>query len=443
MQPKRSWTGLVLAILVVFISLTPQLRSFYSMPSLLKIGVGEQLGIHLPLPPYLSNQLKVEVSTNPKDLLDLKTGTVSLNSFLQETTGLVATKPGEASIRLKLFGLIPVKNMDVDVVPRIELVPGGHAIGILLKAQGVTVVGFAPVIDENGKEHNPGRDGGLAIGDVIEKVNGIPVSTDEETARLIHLAGKKKKPVSLAIRRDNKQLTMQVNPVMCKDTKRFRIGAYIRDSAAGVGTLTFYDPKTKIYGALGHIIADGEVNRQIAQGEGKIVSASILGINQARRGQPGEKIGTFHQSDKGIIEGDIRKNTNYGIFGFLKTPLENEIYREPLPVAFAHQVKTGPAEVLTVVEGDKIERFSVEIVRINPHQTTNGKNLLINITDPRLLEVTGGIVQGMSGSPIIQDGYLVGAVTHVLVNEPTKGYGILAEWMLTETGILEQAQEAA
>lgn len=442
MQPKRSWAGIVLAILVVFMSLTPQFRSFYSMPELLKIGVGEQLGINLQLPSYLSNQLKVEVSANPNDLLDLKAETASLKNFLQETADLVATKPGEASIKFKLFGLIPVKNLDVDVIPRINLVPGGHAIGILLKTQGVTVVGFSPVVDETGQEHTPGQDGGLETGDVIERINGISVATDQETAKLIHQAGKKKKPVILDVRRGNKQLTITIKPVMCKDTKRFRIGVYIRDSAAGVGTLTFYDPATLVYGALGHVIADVEVNRHIAQGEGKIVNASILGINQARRGQPGEKIGTFSNGGK-RIDGDIRKNTNYGIFGFLKTPVKNEIYQEPVPVAFAHQVKPGPAEILTVVEGDKIERFSVEIVRINPHKMTNGKNLLINITDPRLLKLTGGIVQGMSGSPIIQNGYLVGAVTHVLVNEPSKGYGILAEWMLTETELLDKAKETA
>lgn len=397
----------------------------------------------MPLPPYLSSQLKVEVSTNPKDLLGLQGKAAPLSRFLEEASGLVATKPGEANIKFKLFGFIPVKDMDVDVVPRIELVPGGHAIGILLKSQGVTVVGFAPVIDEKGREHNPALGGGLVKGDVIEKVNGTPVVTDEETASLIHQAGKKKKPVQLEIRRGDEHLTLQIDPVLCKDTQRYRIGAYIRDSAAGVGTLTFYDPETKLYGALGHMIADVEVNRHIAQGQGKIVNASILCINQARRGQPGEKIGTFHHAEKGLIEGDIRKNTNYGIFGFLKTPVVNELYREPLPVAFAHQVKPGPAEILTVLEGDKIERFSVEIVKVNPQKTTNGKNLLINITDPRLLEITGGIVQGMSGSPIIQNGYLVGAVTHVLVNEPSKGYGILAEWMLTETGLLEKTKEAA
>lgn len=442
MQPKRSWTGIVLAVMVVFISLTPQFRSFYSMPELLKIGVGEQFGINLQLPSFLSNQMKVEVSANPHDLLDLKAQTAPLNDILQENRGLVATKPGEASIKFKLFGLIPVKDMEVDVIPRIELIPGGHAIGILLKTEGVTVVGFSPVIDEAGKEHMPGQDGGLETGDIIQKVNGIPVSTDEETAKLIHQAGKKKKPVILNVQRGNKQLTMKITPILCKDTKRFRIGVYIRDSAAGVGTLTFYDPATQVYGALGHVIADVEVNRHIAQGEGRIVDASILGINQARRGQPGEKIGTFSNGEKGI-EGDIRKNTNYGIFGFLKKPINNEIYQKPLPVAFAHQVKPGPAEILTVVEGDKIERFTVEIVRVNPHKMTNGKNLLINITDPRLLKLTGGIVQGMSGSPIIQNGYLVGAVTHVLVNEPSKGYGILAEWMLTETDLLNKAKEAA
>jgi stage IV sporulation protein B len=202
-----------------------------------------------------------------------------------------------------------------------------------------------------------------------------------------------------------------------------------------VGTLTFFEPNTLIYGALGHVIADAETSQQIAQGEGKIINASIQGIQQARRGQPGEKIGIF--TDSQIILGDIQKNTQAGIFGVLKSRLDNELYPHPLPVAFAHQVETGPARMLTVVDQEKIESFAIEITKIVPQRLPSGKNLVIQITDPRLLSLTGGIVQGMSGSPIIQKNRLVGAVTHVFVNEPTKGYGILAEWMLMETDLLQ------
>lgn len=441
MPQRRPLLGIVLAILVVLISFSPQFKSFYSMPTFLKLGVGEELGINLKLPTCLADKLKVEVDSNPKDLLNLTNTSNNLSNFLQAGTCPIAVKPGEANLKLKLFGFIPVKNVNVDVQPRIELVPGGHAIGILLKTQGVTVIGFAPVKDETGEEHMPGEEAGLMVGDIIETVNGTPVVTDEETAKIIDNMGSKGKPIALEIKRGNQQKKLMVNPVKCRDTNRYRIGLYIRDNAAGVGTLTFYHPETQVYGALGHVIADVEINRQIAHGDGKIVNAAIQGIHQARRGQPGEKIGTFENS--GTIFGDIRKNTNFGIFGFMNRPIKNDIYRKPLPVAYGHQVKLGPAEILTVIEGNKIEKFSIEIEKINPQRLSHGKNLVIKITDPRLLEVTGGIIQGMSGSPIIQNGYLVGAVTHVLVNEPSRGYGILAEWMLTETDLIKDAKEAA
>lgn len=441
MPQRRSIIGIVLAVLVIFISFSPQLRSFYSLPALLQVGVGDQLGLDLNLPSYLTNTLQVEIDAHPIDVLTFEEKHNSLANFLQPDMAPMAAKPGQANLKLKLFGLIPVKNVNVDVKPRIELIPGGHAIGILLKTQGVTVIGFAPVKDEKGKEHLPGEQAGLMVGDTIEAVNGIPVATDEETATLIDQLGRKGKPIILDIKRGNLKQKLAMVPVKCHDTNRYRIGLYIRDSAAGVGTLTFYHPETQVYGALGHVIADVEINRQIGAGEGKIVNASIQGIHQARRGQPGEKIGSF-QGSQGVF-GDIRKNTNYGIFGTINRPIKNDFYRNPLPVAYGHQVQVGPAEMLTVIEGNKIERFSIEIEKINPQRLANGKNLLIKITDPRLLKVTGGIIQGMSGSPIIQNGYLVGAVTHVLVNEPSRGYGILAEWMLTETDLMEYAKEAA
>lgn len=440
-RTRRSLTGIVLAILVVFMSLTPQMRSFYSLPAFFKLGVGDELGIDLQLPAYLLNKFKVEINANPSDLINFERYSNDLSSFLFSNPSHVVTKPGEANLKLKLFGLIPIKEVNVDVVPRLELIPGGHAIGILLKTDGVTVIGFSPVKDQNGKQHLPAKEAGLEIEDTIVAIEGITVTTDEETARLIDSFAQQKKLIQLDIQRGNKQIKISIKPVLCKETKRYRIGLYIKDSAAGVGTLTFYDRETQVYGALGHVIADVDINRQIAKGEGKIVNASIQGIHQARRGQPGEKVGTF-ESDKGIF-GDIRKNTNYGIFGFLDVVLQNEHYREPIPVAFAQQVNPGPAEILTVINGNKIERFSVEIARVNPQRLTNGKNLIINITDPKLVNLTGGIIQGMSGSPIIQNGYLVGAVTHVLVNEPTRGYGILAEWMLMETDLTRKVEGVA
>ncbi|MGI6552818.1 MAG: SpoIVB peptidase [Bacillota bacterium] len=436
MQRKyRSWMGIILASLVVLISISPPMRSFYALPAAFKVNVGEQFGLDLQLPQCLLNSFNVEIKTVPENLLNIdKKGTNSLGSFLQGEDRPRINKPGQINLKLKLFGLIPLKKLQVDAVDEIKLYPGGHSIGVLLKTQGVIITGYSPVVDQ-GRSYLPAKEAGLEIGDIIKEINNYPISSDEETLRLIHELGQKGAPIVLLIQRNRQQIEIPVSPAYCRETGRYRVGLYIRDSAAGVGTLTFFEPNTLIYGALGHVIADAETSQQIAQGEGKIINASIQGIQQARRGQPGEKIGIF--TDSQIILGDIQKNTQAGIFGVLKSRLDNELYPHPLPVAFAHQVETGPARMLTVVDQEKIESFAIEITKIVPQRLPSGKNLVIQITDPRLLSLTGGIVQGMSGSPIIQKNRLVGAVTHVFVNEPTKGYGILAEWMLMETDLLQ------
>lgn len=438
MSNRRPIIGIVLAALVILMSLTPQMRGFYSLPNMVKLGVGDSFSIKLELPASLANKFKLEFASNPNDLVKLNQ---SADNLINSSSPVVVTKPGEANLKLKLFGIIPVRNIELNVIPRLKLVPGGHAIGILLKAGGITVVGFSPVEDKKGVMYSPAQERGIEIGDVIESVEGITLASDEEISQLIDKIAQQEKPVNLSIKRGSVRFDVKINPVYCKSTKRYRIGLYIRDSTAGVGTLTFFDPITHIYGALGHVITDAEINREIAKGEGRIVDAQIKGIQQAIKGQPGEKIGTF-QSNKGIF-GDIHKNTNYGIFGTLDAKLQNQFYREPIPIAFAEEVRVGPAKILTVITGDEIEQFDIEITKINSPRAINGRNLVIQITDPRLLKLTGGIIQGMSGSPIIQNGHLIGAVTHVLINDPTKGYGILAETMLLETGLTENTGGAA
>lgn len=215
------------------------------------------------------------------------------------------------------------------------------------------------------------------------------------------------------------------------------LGLYVEDPAAGVGTLTFYDRTSGTFAALGHRITELGGQRRVWLEGGKIVAARISGIEQGQRGSPGEKIGTFSGPDD--IIGTIASNTRFGLFGKLETDLPEG---EEVPVALAHQVHTGPARILTVVQGSTVQEFSVEIVRVYRQLRPHDKGLVIKVTDPQLLSLTGGIVQGMSGSPIIQDGRLVGAVTHVFVNDPTRGYGVLAEWMLEEMNAVSAARAA-
>jgi stage IV sporulation protein B len=206
------------------------------------------------------------------------------------------------------------------------------------------------------------------------------------------------------------------------------LGIYIEDPAAGVGTLTCYNPISKRFAGLGHRIAEFAGKKGIPFEQGEIVLAKISGLRVGTPGQPGEKIGIFNSLVNPL--GKIEKNSRFGIYG----RLYGDVYSTelPIPAAYGSQIKVGPAQIYTVIHGTKIEHFNVEITKVYHQDTPRDKGMVIKVIDPLLLKLTGGIIQGMSGSPIIQDGRFVGAVTHVLVNDPTKGYGVLAEWMINE-----------
>ncbi|MEG1997886.1 MAG: SpoIVB peptidase, partial [Clostridiales bacterium] len=264
------------------------------------------------------------------------------------------------------------------------------------------------------------------VGDFVLKVDGIQVDTDEQVARAAQLAGSENRALIVTLLRNGVEDTVDLMPKYCYDTKCYRVGMYIRDNTAGVGTLTYYHPQSGSYGALGHMVGtDGGV---VAQ-KGNILGAQIQSIKAGVKGEPGEKIGIFAKTN---VEGSIEKNTPLGIFGHLGEPVENSCYPDAVPIAAAAEIAIGPAQIITVLENDKLETFDVEIVRVMPNQQATGKGLILKVVDEQLLERTGGIVQGMSGSPILQNGSLIGAVSHVFVNDPTKGYGCLAEWMIME-----------
>ena len=215
----------------------------------------------------------------------------------------------------------------------------------------------------------------------------------------------------------------------CLETNRHRIGLYVRDGITGVGTLTFWDPQTGYYAALGHIIIDADTKKSINVLEGKIISASIQTVKAGQPGKPGEKIGVFNEDSS--LSGNILKNSCNGIYGQTNKGIENPKIKYHMEIGYAHQVVTGPAEMYTVVNGVEIEKFAVNIEKIYPGRE-NGKGMVIKVTDPRLLNLTGGIIQGMSGSPIVQNDRIIGAVTHVFLNDPSRGYGIFMDNMLIE-----------
>ncbi len=288
------------------------------------------------------------------------------------------------------------------------------------------------MVAENGDVYYPARDCGIEKGDLLLKANGRRIQDEDSAVQLIDYFGRLGEPVSLELERDGVSIKRAVTPILCRDTGRYRIGLYIKDVAAGVGTLTFYDQASGTFGALGHVITDAESNQPISITDGRIVAANVTGVQPGRSGRPGEKIGTF-TGDADVI-GTIGKNTEFGIFGQLQ--VRPAAGNGMVPVALMREVRRGPAKILTVIEGQAVEAFDVDIERVSAQDRPDTKGLVVRVTDQRLLRRTGGIVQGMSGSPIIQDGRLVGAVTHVFVNDPTRGYAVFAEWMLVESGLL-------
>ena len=306
-------------------------------------------------------------------------------------------------------------------VPRM-VVPVGRAVGIKLFSDGVLVVGLSDVSGAGG-ESSPARSCGLRQGDIITHINDTQVDTIEEVRTVLQdLEGDK---MSIRAIRDEEQVQFTAQAVSCTDGT-YRLGAWIRDSMAGIGTVTFYEPSTGLFGALGHGINDVDTGLLMPLESGAILSASVSDVKKGAAGDPGELHGTF-RTDHDL--GELWANTSGGVFGTLEDPaLAGE--GQAVPIALRNEVKVGAATILSNIDGDEVKSYDVEIVRVYPAGSHDTRDMMVKVTDPELLEATGGIVQGMSGSPILQNGKLVGAVTHVLVNDPTQGYGILAENML-------------
>lgn len=335
---------------------------------------------------------------------------------------------GRARLEFRLLGLLPVRALVVSVLPEARVMVGGHSIGVVVSSRGVVVTDIRPVLTPAGLR-SPAQAAGIRPGDIILSAGGLPVRDEDDLVRRVEEAGEKGEALQLEVERDERRFTVSVTPVPLPDGS-FRIGLAVRNGTAGVGTLTMWDPATMRFAALGHLVTDAQTGRAVPLGEGHIVLAGILAVHQGRRGQPGEKVGVFLPEQD--VVGRIERNTPCGIVGRLERPLSHPIYPTPVPVAAAATVREGPAQVLTVVDGQAIESFAAQIQKVWVDRRYEGKGLVVRITDPRLRQRTGGIVQGMSGSPVMQDGRLVGAVTHVFVNDPTRGYGVLAQWMWEE-----------
>ena len=329
-------------------------------------------------------------------------------------------------IEFKLFNLIPIKSSRIKVIKDDKIYASGQAIGLVLKTDGVLIVGSSPVLTADG-EKDALSQGGLKIGDIIKSIENETVENVSSISKIINEDKNKGRELEIKLVRKNKEVVARVKPFYDIKDENYKLGVWVRDDASGIGTLTFIK-KDNRFGALGHPICDSDTKGKITLKEGKMYNCSILGVNKGKSGTPGEIKGLFMQNkgEQGVIE----KNNDYGVFGNLKK--DNNIVKNAVELEIGGRlsVKPGKAKIMCCIDLDKVETFDIEIIKTNFQNYSNDKSMVLRVTDEDLIKRTGGIVQGMSGSPIIQNGRLIGAVTHVFLNDATKGFGVYLDLML-------------
>jgi len=328
---------------------------------------------------------------------------------------VIPESTGEYSLDFSLLG-IKCKTATVNVIEPCSVIASGKAIGIKVYMDGALIVGMSEIPFTH---ISPGKTAGLKNGDLIVSVNGNKIKSSDSLAEFVTKSNGGK--LSLTVISEGETVEKEITPVYYKDSEEYKLGLWVRDSIAGIGTITYINPKDKSFAALGHAVEDPDTKTTTQVGHGSITECSISHIEKGNDGQAGEIRGSFSGEDIGII----KANKVNGIYGYLNTECEGDT----VPIAVSTQVKKGKAQIYASVDNEGPRLYDIEITKVRKSRSNSPKSMVLKVTDKRLIEKTGGIVQGMSGCPIIQEGKLVGAVTHVFVNDPTSGYGIFAEWM--------------
>ena len=329
---------------------------------------------------------------------------------------------GKIDFDLSFFNIFKLKEINVNVISKTKVIPMGNAIGMKLYTDGVLVVGMSEI---EGKK--PYENSGIKEGDRIVQIDKKAIDNTEDLMEAVNKCSGKE--ISVKYIRDNTTITTSIKPIK-NSGNQYKIGLGVRDAAAGVGTLTFYEPSSGMFGTLGHGILDVDTSELIKIANGELVTTNILNITKGKKGDPGEIRGTI---ESGHTIGNIDKNTSFGVFGTLnKTPYINIQNNDEIEVALREEIKIEDAQIICELENGKREKYNIKIQKVFLNNNKDNKSMLIKITDEKLLEKTGGIIQGMSGAPIIQNGKFIGAVTHVLVNDPTIGYGVFADIMIKQ-----------
>ncbi|MCQ4794422.1 SpoIVB peptidase [Anaerofustis stercorihominis] len=337
-----------------------------------------------------------------------------------------SSSAGKYKLKAKLFGIVPINNYNINVYPNVKLHPSGNLVGVSMNTKGAIAVQFQSIIDVNDNEVCPAKDAGIKMGDIIVKINDKKVYNAKEVISELNKLSHKE--LSMVIKRENTEENIKITPVKAKKDNKYKIGVWVRDSVAGIGTLTCYNEDKSRFVALGHSINDVDTGIIMPVKNGNVIESELISIVKGKRNAPGELRGVLKAEKKDII-GSIHLNNDYGLYGDVTKKVTTS---NALDIALQDKIKEGKAQILTTIDNNGPRLFDIKIKKTYKQTKKNTKSMLIEVTDKELLSKTGGIVQGMSGSPIIQDGKLIGAVTHVFISDPTKGYGIYIEWLLED-----------
>lgn len=399
--------SLIICTLLCLLSLSEQARYIAVLPNDIYIEENDDISLPGDIPPMLS----MNVRAYPAE--------ASGDERLLESAGAPRVQ-----MQIQLFNSIPLKTITVHRRERSVVMPCGQAVGVTLKMPGAFVVGLGGFLSSEGRMISPAQAAGIRAGDLVLFADGAQVENAAHLSELCALASGKLK---LTVMRGKERLEFEIEPQLAADDGLYKLGMWVRDSTAGIGTLSFYDMETMRFGALGHPVTDVDTGSRLEIAEGGISMAEVIGVSYGIQGTPGELHGTVKALDKNI--GKVEKNTETGIFGELNDAQISKLYPDGLPLAYSYEAELGKAQILTTVDESGVRPFECEIVKKNASGNSESRNMVVRITDKNLLDITGGIVQGMSGSPIIQNGKLIAVVTHVFVNDPAKGYAVYAEWM--------------
>lgn len=334
---------------------------------------------------------------------------------------------GKSTLEVSLFDNILLKNVEVSVLPKTKVIPVGNIAGVKLYTSGVLVVGMSEIEGNDNKKYKPYENTGIKEGDTIIKVNDKNINSTSDLIQTVNLSQGHDISIKYVHQQETKECS--ITPVKTNNSQ-YKIGLWVRDSAAGVGTVTFYDPTSKTFGALGHGITDIDTNELINIASGEFITTKILNITKGESGNPGKIQGTIENQNN---IGTIGKNTRYGIYGKVDNLASLNIdTSKEAEVALREEIQLGKAKILCSLDNQKPQEYEIEIEKIYKDNNYDNKSMKIKVTDEKLLEKTGGIIQGMSGSPVLQNGKFIGAITHVLVNDPQEGYAVFGDIMLKQ-----------